>query len=152
MNRLIGFIFTVLLLISAPLIALADSGWQFCANENDFCSFRGQAEVRYGAEGRYIYRTVTNGIGCSNDVFGDPTPGLAKNCFYKKKYFNKRLDRRGQFCANENEFCSFRGKAKVRYGAEGRYSYRIVTNGVSCSNSVFGDPAPGLEKRCFIME
>jgi hypothetical protein len=151
MNRLIGFIFTVVFLISAPLIALADSGWQFCANENDFCSFRGQAEVRYGAEGRYIYRTVTNGIGCSNDVFGDPAQGLPKACFFKKKFVNKRMDRRGQFCANEGGFCKFRGQAEVRYGAEGRYVYKVLTNGASCNNDVFGDPAPGLPKSCFIV-
>jgi hypothetical protein len=148
MNRFIRTFFTVVFLIFAPLTVMAESGWHFCAHENGPCNFGGTAEVRYGAEGRYAYRIVTNGVNCSNAELGDPAPGLLKNCFFREI----RHKRHGQFCANENGFCNFRGTAEVQYGAEGRYIYKTLSNGVSCSNTVFGDPAPGLPKNCFIMD
>jgi hypothetical protein len=57
--------------------------WTRCANENGTCSFSGTASVRYGANGTYYTRTATNGISCSNGVFGDPTPGVVKACDYQ---------------------------------------------------------------------
>lgn len=54
--------------------------WTFCGNENQFCSFSGTRNVRYGANGVYVYRTLTNGVNCSNAVFGDPVFGVAKRC------------------------------------------------------------------------
>jgi len=50
-------------------------------------------------------------------------------------------------CGNENEVCRCDGT--VRYGANGRWaSPRPVHGQISCSNSVFGDPYPGVGKRC----
>src|SRR5437773_3327021 len=37
-------------------------------------------QVRYGANGSYNYGTFTNGVLCSNTIFGDPAPGVAKHC------------------------------------------------------------------------
>jgi len=54
--------------------------WTYCANENQFCSFSGTRNVRYGANGIYVYRMITNGTTCSNAVFGDPIFGVAKSC------------------------------------------------------------------------
>lgn len=56
----------------------------------------------------------------------------------------------GQVCAEENGFCRFRGVANVRYGAGGRYAVRQARDGIPCNNRVFGDPAPGIPKRCVI--
>ena len=56
------------------------SNWVSCANENQSCSFSGTRTVQYGANGVYVYRTVTNGTICSNAVFGDPIFGVAKRC------------------------------------------------------------------------
>ena len=56
----------------------------------------------------------------------------------------------GEMCARENEFCQFRGEATVRYGARGRYVVRRARDGIPCNNRVFGDPAPGIPKRCVI--
>jgi hypothetical protein len=152
MNRFIGTLFAVVILISIPVAVLAESGWQFCANENGFCNFRGEAEVRYGAEGRYVQKRLSNGIDCRNGIFGDPAPGLPKNCFYKEvRHRDRDRDRRHwEFCANEDGFCNFRGEAEVRYGAEGRYVYKRFSNGIDCRNGIFGDPAPGLPKNCYI--
>lgn len=56
--------------------------WNFCANENQYCSFSGTKTVRYGANGSYRYQTLTNGALCSNSVFGDSLFGVAKQCSY----------------------------------------------------------------------
>lgn len=61
----------------------ADAGaadWTFCASEHGTCNFRGTRKVRYGTKGLYKYATFTNGVRCSNAVFGDPNFGRVKAC------------------------------------------------------------------------
>jgi|GEM_PF-517598 len=53
-------------------------------------------------------------------------------------------------CAAENQTCSFSGTATVAYGANGQFAYGSFTNGTTCSNGVFGDPAQGVAKTCFV--
>ena len=59
------------------------AGWTQCANENGVCSFSGTRIVAYGANGIFVQKTFTNSANCNNGVFGDPTPGVAKQCWYK---------------------------------------------------------------------
>lgn len=60
-------------------------GWQDCAREGDPCNFDGRAEVRYGADGRYVYRDASGGLTCINEVFNsDPAPGRTKHCQYRR--------------------------------------------------------------------
>ncbi len=55
------------------------------------------------------------------------------------------------FCAWENERCSFGGVADVAYGANGAFAYRErVSGSIDCTNGVFGDPAYGVRKACYI--
>lgn len=76
--------------VGDPLIAtitvlepvVAPPTWVFCAWESEYCSFEGTAQVRYGADGTYVYGTHTGGVACSNDVFGDPAYGVRKSCEY----------------------------------------------------------------------
>ena len=51
-------------------------------------------------------------------------------------------------CAREHGFCRVPYPTRVIYGVPGRSTEIYVRRGVSCSNSVFGDPAPGIVKRC----
>ena len=129
----------VILTLPASLSAQT-SDWTFCASEGGSCSFSGTTEVRYGASGAYVYKTLTGGTPCSNAVFGDPAPGVAKSCAVTSSEW--------KLCAFEGGFCGFSGTKDVRYGANGSYVYRAATNGITCSNSVFGDPAPGVPKQC----
>lgn len=55
--------------------------WTMCASENSYCSFSGNREVRYGASGKYITRTFSDGTACNNSAFGDPLPGIPKSCY-----------------------------------------------------------------------
>ena len=52
-------------------------------------------------------------------------------------------------CATEGGTCSFSGTRLVKYGADQSRYYRLATNSISCSNTVFGDPALGVGKSCF---
>ncbi len=58
------------------------SNWTYCAGENQQCTFYGTQRVRYGANGSYYYNTFTNGVSCTNAVFGDPAYGTYKQCSY----------------------------------------------------------------------
>ncbi len=63
------------------------SNWVWCANEwasggNGYCSFSGTKTIRYGANGSYATGTYTDGVSCSNGVFGDPLRATPKACYY----------------------------------------------------------------------
>ena len=56
--------------------------WVHCANEGGICNFSGVKNLRYGASGRYAYKTMTGPVACTNAVFGDPYYGTIKYCDY----------------------------------------------------------------------
>jgi subtilisin family serine protease len=56
-----------------------------------------------------------------------------------------------QWCAGESGYCSFSGKQLVKYGTSSAFVRKVFTGGTSCSNAVFGDPAPGYYKQCEIL-
>lgn len=138
----------------------SSGGWALCAGEGEVCRVPGSTTVRYGADGRYAERNTSQDIACNNAVFGDPVPGLAKQCEYRRS--DVAGPQRGTpagaalpwgLCAPEGALCSFRGAAMLRYGADGRYAYREAFNGLQCSNESFGiDPAPGAAKRCELLK
>lgn len=52
-------------------------------------------------------------------------------------------------CAHQYSYCRVPGPAIVRYGANGRYHTKYVSrHGIRCIDHYFGDPAPGVYKRC----
>ena len=55
-------------------------------------------------------------------------------------------------CAGEGQDCMVPGTKMVRYGAGERWALKKATNRISCSNSVFGDPAPGAGKSCYYQD
>ncbi len=146
----------------------SDGSWIFCANEGQTCSFTGTKQVRYGANGFYVYKVFTTSVLCSNTVFGDPAPNQVKQCHYSSSTVSTPTptptpitptptrtptptpptDGSWIFCANEGQTCSFTGTKQVRYGANGFYVYKVFTTSVLCSNTVFGDPAPNQVKQC----
>jgi hypothetical protein len=146
-----------------------DGEWRACANENELCRPpAGATRVRYGADGRYEVRPVSRGaVMCSNRVFGDPAPNIFKQCEYslasgrpetaagrdgdRDRDRGRDGGRDWESCAREGEHCDFRGRANVRYGADGHYVYREASGGLGCTNEVFNaDPAPGRSKHCEI--
>jgi hypothetical protein len=62
---------------------VATETWANCASEGGSCAVAGTRQVRYGANGSYITKTVTGSIACDNNAFGgDPIYGTAKTCQY----------------------------------------------------------------------
>ncbi|GGB28197.1 hypothetical protein GCM10011380_17250 [Sphingomonas metalli] len=53
-----------------------------------------------------------------------------------------------RLCANEGGQCRIGGRARVRYGAAGKWSEKLVTGSIACGNGGFGDPAFGTPKHC----
>lgn len=54
-----------------------------CATENNNCAFTGTREVWYGAGTKWAVAPVSNGVSCSNGVFGDPISGTVKACYLR---------------------------------------------------------------------
>src|SRR5687768_18286339 len=99
--------------------------WTFCAAEGGVCAFSGTMEVRYGANGSFVYRTLTDGTACTNEVFGDPIFGTVKQCAIR----STSPPTEWKFCAPEGGVCAFTGTIEVRYGANGSFFYRTLTGG-----------------------
>jgi hypothetical protein len=56
-----------------------------------------------------------------------------------------------QICAYEGGYCRARGGSPIRYGASPYFATRrSPPGGLPCGNQVFGDPAPGVRKACFV--
>jgi len=51
-------------------------------------------------------------------------------------------------CAAEYGTCRFSGTRDVLYGTPQQHVVKTFSNSAECNNGVFGDPAPGVEKRC----
>lgn len=128
--------------------APAAPGWQQCAAENQTCSFSGLMTVAYGANGTYKFATLGNGgTACDNAVFGDPTPNVVKACYLlgPPPTFTTWTT-----CAAENGTCSFSGTHEVAFGEGDRYYFGSFTGGTPCDDTVFGDPAYGDVKACYV--
>jgi hypothetical protein len=124
--------------------------WTTCASEGGTCSFSGTREVRYGSGTTFVTKTVTGSTPCTNAVFGDPTPNVAKTCSYSSATVTTPTTTTVTWtaCASEGGTCTFSGTRDVRYGAGTTFVSRTLTSSTSCSNAVFGDPTPGVAKAC----
>ena len=59
-------------------------GYVFCAPEGGSCDFKGVRQAAFGANGRYLSGTATDGFKCTVAEWGsDPVPGVRKACFLK---------------------------------------------------------------------
>ena len=56
------------------------------------------------------------------------------------------------FCSRERSRCDFSGAKQVAYGARNNWVYQAHSGGVLCGNRVFGDPARGIGKACWIRD
>ena len=121
--------------------------WTQCAAENGTCSISGYRTVAFGANGRFDYGTLGNSTACTTGVFGDPAPGVVKACYAETP---PPAANTWTACAAENGNCSFAGVMTVAYGANGSYHYATLPGGTACTNAVFGDPAPGTAKACYL--
>ncbi|MFN0182576.1 MAG: hypothetical protein ACKVQR_02040 [Aquabacterium sp.] len=130
-----------------------------CAREGGACTVRGHRIVAYGAGDRYLARAVQGRIDCSNARFGDPAPGQAKQCVVGRHEVGGGsadgvpVGDAWRACADEGGECRLSGPHTMRYGAAGRYLYKVADGSQRCSNDAFGrDPAPNARKQCAVQE
>ncbi len=145
----------------APALAVGQAlTWVPCANEWEVCSLpsAGDYSVLYGVDatsGASVTREFSNvsGVACRNETFGDPAVGVVKKCFYGVA---PPPTSAWTFCSAEWGVCQLPapGNYSIRYGVDAASAAAATRNfsdvsAVSCSNSTFGDPAPGVVKQCF---
>ena len=130
-----------------PAPTPAPDTWVNCATEGGTCSFSGTLQIRYGTSTNFVTRTATGSIACSNDVFGDPAPGVVKSCSYGGAV-TAPVAPTWTNCASEGGTCTVSGTREVRFGAGTSYVSKVVTGLVQCTNAIFGDPAYGVAKSC----
>lgn len=122
-----------------------DANWQVCSSEWGTCSVpNGPLTVRFGANGAYLYKTVTGSIGCNTSAgaFGsDPTPGIGKECDYNTGW---------QYGTDEfGPSFTVTGLHLARFGTNDTYIYKIISGISDCTSTTFGgDPVPGIHKYC----
>ncbi|NHZ88860.1 hypothetical protein F2P45_07455 [Massilia sp. CCM 8733] len=119
--------------------AASTTQWTFCANENSSCVFNGNQSVRYGAGERFVSKTLGWGAACNSATFGDPAPGVAKHCEVTSTW---------KACGVEGAQCAFTDTRTVRFGSGTSFMSKTATGGLACNSNVFGDPTPGIAKRC----
>ncbi len=60
-------------------LASGPDGYKFAGYEGDQITFSGTQSVAYGADGRFVYKTLTGGATLNDAAFGgDPAPGFEK--------------------------------------------------------------------------
>jgi hypothetical protein len=118
-----------------------------CGGENENCLVGQSGKVLYLGNGVSIKKfTAGQTIGCNNNVFGDPLPGIVKACYTSTgsdPYLNTK-------CADEGGNCVVGPQAEVLYGSKGS-NLGSFTAGqtIGCNNNVFGDPLYGTVKACY---
>lgn len=128
------------------------AGWRYCAGEGQTCSLDGRGMVRFGVPGRWANKFSDGDIRCDTDTFGDPAPGRKKTCEALRSWNDpgEVSDGRWRFCAREGGDCDAGSSARVRFGANGRYTTRTMSGRFDCSVRTFGDPVPNVVKYCQI--
>ncbi len=124
---------------------MTPNDWNYCAEENQNCSFSGRKLIRYGNNGSFAYKERDNSIACNNGVFGDPVRGQKKFCH------TKNVPIQWIYCAEENQKCNFSGASIIKYGTNNSFNYRAAVNSIDCNNGTFGDPIRGRKKFCYYM-
>lgn len=134
-----------------------------CAQgEQQKCTFDGDRNVAYGANGRFITKTAVNEIDCNLNSFGgqDPAPGVIKTCYVSPAVSNFASDSHDNnpiYCADEGQTCDWlepqpalgilAGNGHYSLGSPGSPT---ETAGFHCDTTTFGaDPAIGFKKSCF---
>ncbi|MDB4989291.1 MAG: hypothetical protein JWN04_4469, partial [Myxococcaceae bacterium] len=128
---------------TASPVSASVASWAPCASENGTCTFTGLRNVRYGANATFTTQLVAGPVTCSNGTFGDPISGVVKAC-------SMSSDPGWVECGKEGGACSLEGLHDVRYGTVKNAVVKQFTAKADCSNAVFGDPAVGTPKTCWM--
>lgn len=98
---------------------------------------------------RIYFRSGSGTAGSCSDTTGYTLGGATTNIGPIADYSGSKPSGMNSACAAENATCSFTGIKEVWYGANNNWKVAPASNGVSCSNGVFGDPISGTVKNCY---
>jgi len=127
------------------VIGPPDSAMEYfpCAPEGAACLGANGHYAAFGANGSFIFTVLQSDTAtCDVGTFGgDPAPGVVKACYFANY---RRV-------AAENATRPFpAGGAEIAYGANGVFTFRVISGLFACNNATFGDPIPGQVKACYI--
>lgn len=134
-------------------VPIGPESYLFCARDGERCNYSGTRSVAYGAAGKFEYKRLAQGTDCNSTVFPDPIPGTAKACFVGPKGVTGPAPKGPAgytFCSVEGIRCEFTGSRKVAFGTDPNYVYKTLDGSTDCTTAVFGEPAAGLPKACFL--
>ncbi len=127
------------------------SSWTPLATEWQTFDLGAPSTVRYGAGKAWVELTLPAGThACSNDVFGDPSPGSVKQC----EVASSSSSGSWVFASSEWGTFDLAAGGRVRFGADAGWVERDLGAGhVPCTSAFFGhDPAPGNVKQCEVWQ
>jgi hypothetical protein len=134
-----------------PVVNTLPPGATACAVDFGTCTTPtgSTAEVYYGANGIYIYRSLSGGsFSCTPSTFGgDPLYGTLKSCYPVISSPPSGVTA----CATDGGSCTIpAGSSKVvYYGASGVYLDKTLSGTFSCGAATFGaNPVPSVMKSC----
>ncbi|WP_237725056.1 S8 family peptidase [Deinococcus alpinitundrae] len=147
---------------------VAPAGYTFCAPEGGACNFAGERQAAFGANGRYLSGTATDGFKCTVVEWGsDPVPNAIKACFLKPPTTPEPTPQPSPtpqpptavptgpagyvLCGLTGQNCNFSGQRQAAFGTNGHYLFGTATDGFKCTVAEWGsDPLPGVAKGCFL--
>jgi hypothetical protein len=129
--------------------------WITCAVEGQTCFVPWTwMTVWYGKDGAFRTRSGVSSIRCEDSIWGfdrDPLVGQPKSCLI---FFND-ASAMWNTCTSEGGTCGIGSNSLVRFGDENSNVWVYGSFGpgtVSCTRSVFGDPAFGVVKICQVTQ
>jgi YVTN family beta-propeller protein len=122
----------------------------FLATEGGTFGLRTELLVRFGADTRWVEKTLSGTLPCTSAYFGgtDPAPGILKSCVLGRAPLAT-----GTMLAIEGAtFSTASAPTVVKYGAGARWVQKTIIGTAICNNATFGgtDPAPYIEKSCVV--
>lgn len=122
--------------VPVDCVVSAWSAWSYTA-----WTVSGSTETRTGTRTRTVTTQPANG--------GAACPSLTDTTAESRPYIPPTTTTWTRAAGEEQSFRLY-ASAQVRYGTDGRWSSvrQMAAGQVHCSNGTFGDPAPGIGKRC----
>ena len=116
------------------------------------------SNIAYGSGTQVVQKTLNSGTYvCGDDLFGDPAPGKNKACYSASNstattptaskptstnQLSLLIGQSGTFTLNS--------AATIVYGSGSQFVEKSLAAGAyACTDQLFGDPAPGVNKQCY---
>lgn len=145
--------------------------YTICATEGGTCPANVPTIVGYTATNDttdIYFRDTNTPVNCSTSIFNDPAPYVVKKCLklqFPDSMMKLSYDPASglpveslgfKLCSDEGTICDPSkldpsvgdNPVDIMFGAKGIYEYAQIIGPVSCSTTVFGDPAPHETKKC----